>query len=116
MKRRPSLKNILGILGPAANGDCCIIVEGKNDVKALLKAGIPHSRVFQTAQTGYDKLEVTISDFGTYVPLFDFDRTGKRRLNSFMCYFSGTQHKIDVSYSEKLKSTGIKYIEEINNL
>ncbi|MCL4399119.1 hypothetical protein M1293_01220 [Candidatus Parvarchaeota archaeon] len=116
MGRRPCLNNILNIVRPILSEKCCVIVEGKNDAKALVKLGIPESRIFQSAQISYDKLEPLIANFDVYIPMFDADRTGVHRLEKFLHYFSGMAIKIDMSYSEKLRSEGVVYIEGINRL
>lgn len=97
--------------------DACIIVEGKRDVAALASLGIPRERIVATAQKRYCDLEGCIGDgHKKLIPLFDNDRTGERRMDSFKRYFSGTGYRIDESFYKRVRDAGLVCVEDIEDV
>ncbi len=111
---RVALESVITDLS-ADNG--CIIVEGKRDINALVALGVDKSRIIQTAQIRYCDLEAKIQPcYKKLIPIFDNDRTGSNRLSSFMAYFSANGVPIDLSYSNRIKNSGLICLEDIDNV
>ncbi len=111
---KAALENVITDL---SSDDGCIIVEGKRDISALVALGIAKDRILQTAQIRYCDLEAKMrSGYKKLIPLFDNDRTGRNRLSSFMAYFSANGTPIDLSYSSRIKNSGLVCLEDIDNV
>jgi len=93
--------------------DWVILVEGKRDVKALKKLGIEN--VVEMKGQNYHTIAEKISESKKgVVLLMDFDEHGERIFQKLQKILPTYGLKTDTYFRERLKETGIKYIEELD--
>ncbi len=93
--------------------DWVILVEGKRDVKALKKLGIEN--VVEMKGQSYHTIAEEISkNKKGVVLLMDFDEHGERIFQKLQKILPTYGLKTDTYFRERLKKTGIKYIEDID--
>jgi 5S rRNA maturation endonuclease (ribonuclease M5) len=97
------------------NPDWVILVEGKRDLKALRMFGVENV-VDMKGRKYHDIAEELSESYTGVVLLMDFDPEGEtifRKLSKVLELYG---LKIDTSFREKLRGTGIKFVEEIPTL
>lgn len=89
-----------------------IIVEGKNDKRALEEFGIVNVIVINSGKTLQKTAEETESE--KVIIMTDFDRKGKQLEEKLSELFKNQGIETDVRYKKEIRSTtGIMFIEEL---
>ena len=111
---KAALLDIIKALSNEGNGTL-LVVEGKRDVEAFTRLGLPKINIIKAAHSRYCDLEASLRTAKKIIPLFDNDRTGQKRLHDFDAYFTGVT-PIDHSYETKIRNAGICCIEDLDDL
>ncbi len=95
--------------------DCLIIVEGKNDVKALRNIGIENSILPLDKRPLYMIVEKAISLGRTVMILVDLDKEGKKIYGYLYHHLTRQGVKADDRFREFLfRSTKVRKVEELD--
>jgi len=94
------------------NPDWAILVEGKRDLKALKMFGIENV-VEMKGRKYHDIAECLSESYVGVVLLMDFDPEGEAILRKLTKVLETYGLKIDTSFRDRLKSLGIRFVEEI---
>ena len=113
----PNAAMLESLVNDLSKEDAVIVVEGKRDTDALTRLGIRRDRIIQAAQRSCRDLEARIAgDYTKLIPLFDNDRSGRKRLALFSAYFSSSRMWIDYSYTRRMRSAGLYCVEDADNV
>jgi len=92
-----------------------ILVEGKKDVKALKKFGVEN--VVELRGRNYHTVAEELSKISKgVVLLMDCDERGERIFQKFLKILPTYGLKANTHFREKLKSLGVKYIENLTKI
>jgi len=92
-----------------------VVVEGKNDVKAIRSLGYS-GKAFQFcgAGGGIKNLLTTSINYGRLVIMFDMDETGIKLSKKIQAAFRNSGVELDFRVSAKVvKLTGVKHVEDL---
>ncbi len=94
-----------------------IIVEGRNDVKALHEAGI-NGKIFTLSSTSMNELAEKIARKNSEVIILtDFDDFGKKAAEKLKDFFLNEAVKPNMAYRKRFKRLlGITYFEDLPTL
>ncbi|MEM3190655.1 MAG: hypothetical protein QW292_00805, partial [Candidatus Parvarchaeota archaeon] len=95
--------------------DYAVVVEGKRDRDALIKAGINKNRIIVSAYKNIDQILNEIKNYRGAIILYDFDRTGRFKARYLSSVASSEGIKVNDFYISTLKDMGIVHVEEIGN-
>jgi 5S rRNA maturation endonuclease (ribonuclease M5) len=89
-----------------------VLVEGKRDRKALERLGIENV-IDLKGRKFHDVAEYLSENFRGVVLLMDFDPEGEEIFNKLSRILKGYGLKVDGSFREELRQTGVKFVEKI---
>jgi len=94
-----------------------VVVEGKNDEKALREAGL-HGKMFTLSSSPMNELAETIArENRTVIILTDFDDFGERAAKKLKDFFLNEAVHPDMSYRKRFKSLlGVMAFEDLPTL
>ena len=92
--------------------DVCVLVEGINDLRKLLRYGVQNIIVLK-GQRFYDVAEKILENCDKVILLFDLDKHGNKMTQQFKKILENEGVEVNLSFREFLKNLNI---EEIENL
>ena len=92
--------------------DWAVLVEGKRDKRALEMLGIENV-IDLKGRKFHDIAEYLSENFKGVVLLTDFDPEGEEIFNKLSRILKGYGLKVDGSFREELRQTGVKFVEKL---
>nr|MDO8114384.1 toprim domain-containing protein [Candidatus Sigynarchaeota archaeon] len=112
-KRKEDLTDLFKNLALEASP---ILVEGKRDKEALVRAGIDGSRIFMHHGKSRIEVEESIGNASEVIMMLDYDAEGLKMLDELKAIFESSKIRVNTRYWSKIREIFNGHIDCIENL
>jgi 5S rRNA maturation endonuclease (ribonuclease M5) len=110
-----SLDLFIKKLNDESKNDSLLVVEGKNDARALISLGFK-GNLFLLCNKSLVKLNDEADKYNKIILLLDLDRKGRSLTRKSILILQGQKKKIDLFYRKKIKKVTKGRIKQIEHL
>ena len=114
--KRQRKEDLVELFAELANEDSPIVVEGKRDREALLRAGIASDRIIMLHGKSRLDVEEHLETFKDVIFLLDYDTEGLEMLDQFKKVLEGLGIRVNTRYWSRIREIFNGHIDCIENL